>query len=262
MPARFFGSHLALRAILAMPALCVALTSSLLAADSAAQQPWPMRFAVVRTNDTACEPTCPEWISAEGAVGAKTPALLKATLKTLGGRKLPIILFSSGGNRDAAMELGRIIRRGGLDVAVGRTMFTGCRPDEKDCRANDGKGADFFGQALSRGHCAAECTLVLAGGVERIVPDQAIFHVRLTDPKMSKAAERKLLAYLKEMGVGPSLLDALKTPPDSNLDMAPLKASGLITGTRAVESITGSAICKTFPAPDNCRVFTTMDLEN
>ena len=33
----------------------------------------------------------PEWISAEGAIGVRTPALLKAALTTLGGRKLPIV---------------------------------------------------------------------------------------------------------------------------------------------------------------------------
>ncbi|MEQ1955075.1 hypothetical protein [Mesorhizobium sp. CN2-181] len=221
-----------------------------------------MQFVVVRANDTSCEPTCPEWISAEGAIGAKTPALLKATLKTLGGRKLPIVLFSSGGDREAAMELGRLIRRAGLEVAVGRTWFVGCRPEEKDCKANDGKGSDFLGRAISRGHCAAECVLMLAGGVERLVPDQAILHVRLKNQKMSKAAERRLTAYLKEMGVGPSLVDALKAEPETNLDVAALRAAGLVTSTRSVESITESSICKTFPAPDNCRVFTTQDLED
>jgi hypothetical protein len=245
-----------------MPLLCLAFTSGVLAAETGAPQPRLMQFAVVRTNEPACEPTCPEWISAEGAIGAKTPALLKAVLKSLGGRKLPIVLFSSGGNRDAAIELGRIIRRAKLDVVVGRTRFIGCHPQDKDCKAYQRRGADFLGRAISRGHCVAECALVLAGGVERLVPDQAIFHVRLTDRKISKAGERKLLAYLKEMGIGPSLVDALKTSPDRNLEMAPLRASGLITGTEAVETITDVGVCKTFPAPDNCRVFTTLDLED
>ena len=245
-----------------MPALCLALTSDVLAAEPTAPQPRLMQFVVVRTNDTACEPTCPEWISAEGAIGARTPALLKAALKTLGGRKLPIVVFSSGGDREAAMAMGRMIRSGGLDVAVGRTWFVGCRPEEKHCKANDRKGADFLGRAVSRGHCAAECVMMLAGGVERLVPDQAILHVRLKNQKMSKAAERRLTAYLKDMGIGPSLLEALKAKPGSNLDVAPLRAAGLVTGTRTVESITGSGICKAFPAPDNCRVFTVLDLED
>ena len=248
--------------MLATALLCVVLTSAVLAAEPAAPQPKQMQFVVVRTNDTACEPTCPEWISAEGAIGAKTPALLKATLKTLGGRKLPIVVFSSGGDREAAMTLGRLIRRGGLDVAVGRTWFVGCRPEEKDCKVNDGKGSHFLGRALSGGYCASECTLMLAGGVRRFVPDRAILRVQFKDPKMNKAAERKLTAYLKEMGISPSLLEALKAEPGGNLDTAPLRVARLITGTEAVENITYSGICKVFPAPDNCRVFTTLDLED
>lgn len=175
---------------------------------------------------------------------------------------MPIVVFSSGGDREAAMTLGRLIRRAGLDVAVGRTWFVGCRPEEKDCKVNDGKGSDFLGGALSGGYCASECVLMLAGGVRRLVPDQAILRVRLKDPKMNKAAERRLTAYLKEMGIGPALLEALKAGPESNPDVAALRASGLITGATSVESITGSGICKAFPAPDNCRVFTVLDLED
>ncbi|MFI0845518.1 hypothetical protein [Mesorhizobium sp. IMUNJ 23232] len=175
---------------------------------------------------------------------------------------MPIVVFSSGGDREAAMALGRLIRRAGLDVAVGRTWFVGCRPDEKDCKVNDGKGSDFLGRALSGGYCASECALLLAGGVKRLVPDRAILRVILKNPKMNKAAERKLTAYLKEMDVDPALLESLKAGPGSNLDVTPLRAAGLVTGTRTVESITESSICKAFPAPDNCRVFTTLDLEN
>ncbi|MDQ6437643.1 hypothetical protein RB623_26630 [Mesorhizobium sp. LHD-90] len=226
-------------------------------------QPKQMQFVVVRANDSACEPTCPEWISAEGAIGVKTPALLKAALRTLRGRKLPIVLFSAGGDVGAAMEMGRRIRRAGLPVVVGRTWFVGCRPDEKDCKANDGKGADFFGRALSSGgYCASECTLLLAGGVKRLVPDMAILRVRLRDPKMGKAVERRLAAYLKEMGVDRVVLDRMKSARGDNLDTGPLQAAGLVTGTGTAESVTESSICRTFPAPDNCRVFTVLDLED
>ena len=62
----------------------------------------PMRFVVVRSDAPGCEPTCPEWISAEGAITAKSPALLKAALKTLGRRNLPIVVNSPGGDVDAA----------------------------------------------------------------------------------------------------------------------------------------------------------------
>ena len=75
----------------------------------------PMAFAVVRSAEPGCEPTCPEWISAEGAIVAATPARLKSLLKTLGGRKLPIVIWSPGGDVDAALALGRMIRQRKLD---------------------------------------------------------------------------------------------------------------------------------------------------
>ena len=244
-----------------MLALCCVLAPGAEAAGT--PQPKQMQFVVVRANDSACEPTCPEWISAEGAIGAKTPALFKTMLKTLGGRKLPIVLFSVGGDADAAMAMGRQIRRAGLPVVVGRTWFVGCRPEEEDCSVNEKKGADFLGRAISYGgYCASECTLMLAGGTKRHAPDVAILRVRLKDPKMSRSAEQRVVAYLKEMGVDRGLLDLMKSSPAHNFDTAPLRAAGLISDNGTAESITDASICKAFPAPDNCRVFTVLDLEN
>ncbi|MES0208095.1 hypothetical protein NKJ93_03215 [Mesorhizobium sp. M0028] len=201
----------------------------------------PMRFVVVRSNATGCESNCPEWISAEGAIEAGTPAQLKRILKTLGRRKLPIIVNSPGGNVDAALQLGRIIRKNKLDIAVGTTKFSDCWPGMKDCRANDGKGAAYFGIASDGGAmCNSACPLMFAGGVGRVVGGWAYLGVhqitttyfrttrhyrttyrvvrgkkyRITTEtitqdnagyktyEMSKALERKLSAYLRDMGVG------------------------------------------------------------
>ncbi|RUW99710.1 hypothetical protein EOA27_35240, partial [Mesorhizobium sp. M2A.F.Ca.ET.037.01.1.1] len=87
-----------------------------------------MRFVVVRSSATGCEPNCPEWISAEGTIEAGTPALFRRLLKTLDGRQLPIVVNSPGGNVDAALQLGRMIRKNKLDIAVGITEFSGCSP--------------------------------------------------------------------------------------------------------------------------------------
>ncbi|TIX56070.1 MAG: hypothetical protein E5V33_23280, partial [Mesorhizobium sp.] len=120
-----------------------------------------MRFVVVRSNAVGCEPNCPEWISAEGTIEAGTPALLKRMLKRLGGRKLPIVVDSPGGNVDAALTLGRLIRRSGLDIAVGKTWFDGCMPDDKDCTANKGRDAGYFGEPYASGAiCNSACPLM------------------------------------------------------------------------------------------------------
>ncbi|TIU85827.1 MAG: hypothetical protein E5W03_09965, partial [Mesorhizobium sp.] len=81
-----------------------------------------MQFAFVRSNAPGCEPTCPEWISAEGAIQADTPALFRRVLKILNGRKLPIVVNSPGGDVNAALTLGRLIRKNKLDIAVGKTQ--------------------------------------------------------------------------------------------------------------------------------------------
>ena len=70
-----------------------------------------MVFVVVRGGEPGCEPTCPEWISAEGGIVADTPARLTKLLKTVGGRRLPIVVSSPGGDVDAALALGRMIRQ-------------------------------------------------------------------------------------------------------------------------------------------------------
>ncbi|MCF6101317.1 hypothetical protein [Mesorhizobium muleiense] len=255
----------------------------------------PMRFAVVRSSAPGCEPSCPEWISAEGAIEAGTPAQLKRILKKLGRRKLPIIVNSPGGNVDAALQLGRIIRKNKLDIAVGITRFSDCWPGMKDCRANDGKGAAYFGIASDGGAmCNSACPLMLAGGVGRVVGGSAHLGVhqittthfrtkrqyrttyRVVRGKkykvttetvtqddigyktyeMSKALERRLSAYLREMGVGRGVLDTMKATPASDIrqialdDMLTMK---LVTSRASLDILTQAGICRRSPAPPNCR---------
>ncbi|RUU27054.1 MULTISPECIES: hypothetical protein [unclassified Mesorhizobium] len=214
-----------------------------------------MQFVVVRSNAAGCDPNCPEWISAEGALAAGTPAKLKRILKTLGRRKLPIIVNSPGGDIDAALRLGRIIRKNKLNIAVGITKFSDCWPGMDDCQANDGKGAAYFGIASDGGAmCNSACPLMFAGGVERVVGGWAYLgvhqitttyfpstrHFRTTYQtirgkryrvttetvtqgesyktyKMSKAFSRKISAYLREMGVGQGVLGIMKATPASDI---------------------------------------------
>ncbi|MER9213494.1 hypothetical protein NKI54_15625 [Mesorhizobium sp. M0663] len=255
-----------------------------------------MRFVVVRSTAPGCEPNCPEWISAEGTIEAGTPALLKRTLKTLGGRKLPIVVNSPGGNVDAALQLGRMIRKNKLDIAVGATMFYGCEPQMKNCRANDGKGAAYFGFSYASGAiCNSACPLMFAGGTRRVVGEWAFLGVhqitttyirtkllyrttyRMVKGKkkilstrivsrrdagsyktyeMNKPLERRLSAYLKEMGIDKGVLDIMKATPASDIrqikpgDMLAMK---LVTSLESVDILTEAAICRRSPAPANCK---------
>ena len=256
----------------------------------------PMRFVVVRSNAPGCEPTCPEWISAEGTIEAGTPALLKRALKKLGDRKLPVIVDSPGGNVDAALALGRLIRKNKLDIAVGKTRFEGCLPDEKDCTDNDGRGARYFGTAYADGSiCNSACPLMFSGGVRRVVGQWAflgvhqitttyvktkllyrttyrvvkgkkkVINTRVVSRKnagsyktyeMSKAVEKRLAAYLKEMGVGQDVLTTMKNTPASGIhQLVPenMLRMNLVTSLDSVDLFTAGTICRANPLPANCR---------
>ncbi|WP_287123406.1 hypothetical protein [Mesorhizobium sp.] len=255
-----------------------------------------MRFVVVRSSAPGCEPTCPEWISAEGSIEAGTPALFKRTLKALRGRKLPVVVDSPGGNVEAALALGWLLRKNKLDIAIGKTRFTGCQPDAKDCKENDGKGARYFGNAYAGGAiCNSACPLMFAGGIKRVVGQWAFLGVhqitttyirtklqyrttyrvvrgkkKILSKKivarknagsyktyeMSKSVEKRLAAYLNEMGVGQAVLETMKNTPASTIqqltpyDMLQAK---LVTSLDAVDLLTAPTLCNTDRVAANCR---------
>ncbi|MBZ9676964.1 hypothetical protein [Mesorhizobium sp. ES1-1] len=255
-----------------------------------------MRFVIVRSNASGCEPNCPEWISAEGAIEAGTPAKLKRLLKGLRPRRLPIIVNSPGGNVDAALQLGRIIRKAKLDIAVGKTSFSRCQPGAVGCPADAGKGVTQLGVASDGGAmCNSACPLMFAGGTQRLVGRWAYLGVhQITSTfqrqqvyyrttyrmvhgrkkiisskvisrtnlgtyqtyEMSKALEKKLSGYLKEMGVGRGVVDLMKVTPAGDIRQISLEemtTTNLVTSKGAVDLLVWGGICRRSPAPANCR---------
>ncbi|WP_152980055.1 hypothetical protein [Mesorhizobium sp. 1M-11] len=212
-----------------------------------------MRFAIVRSSESGCEPVCPEWISAEGVIRAETPGLLEKTLNSVKDKRLLVVLTSSGGDAEAAMAIGRIIRNHGLSVALGKTKFSGCEPSQGDC-SGDGEG--FSGRAGSyEGYCAAECALVVIGGAQRFAASGAIVTLRRKGTEASKDLEQRLAQYLAEMGVDNKLLVAMQAPPGAGFDPptpAEMEALKLITNTADVEYLTAAALCKDPPASEGC----------
>lgn len=136
-----------------------------------------MKIVLVQGGASGCEPKCPEWISAEGQITKETPAVFSALLKTLGKRRPPILIHSTGGNIDAATRIGALIRKHGFDVAVGRTQFLGCNPTES-CAETDSKKGFRGSVTTSRvSYCASACVLVLAAGKQRILLPRAVVGV-------------------------------------------------------------------------------------
>lgn len=129
----------------------------------------PMQFAIVRSNVSGCEPNCPQWISAEGVVTPKTPGELRKILKQAGKARLPVLITSSGGDIDAAIAMGEIIRARKLDVGVGWTLFDGCWPNETICLIHGQQQGLFRGTPVTfRAYCVSACAFILAGGQKRL----------------------------------------------------------------------------------------------
>nr|WP_319944173.1 hypothetical protein [Mesorhizobium sp. AR10] len=207
---------------------------------------------------------------------------------------------SPGGNVEAALTLGRLIRKNKLDIAVGKTRFVGCQPDAKNCKENDGKGARYLGDAYASGAiCNSACPLMFAGGIRRLVGEWAylgvhqitttyirtklqyrttyrvvkgkkkILNTKVISRKnagsyktyeMSKAVEKKLAAYLREMGVGEGVLETMKNTPASGIQqLQPENMLGmnLVTSLDSLDLLTARAICSANPLPANCRELTT-----
>ncbi len=61
---------------------------------------------------------------------------------------MPVVVNSPGGNVDAAVTLGQMIRKSKLDVAVGTTVFSGCEPEMKNCRDISGHRRRLFRHGL------------------------------------------------------------------------------------------------------------------
>lgn len=217
----------------------------------------PMVFSIVRSGAGYCEPNCPEWIYGEGQIVAATPRAFKKAVKQAGERKLPLLIVSPGGNVMAAMEMGRMVRKLGLDVEVSATRFLDCTPRRQDC-VPDGPGkGEYRGIAFSAGaFCWSACPLILAAGANRYSSEWAHTGVhqittvyarervyfkenyRIVNGKkkvlsrkvvkrkkagtesttrLPKSTRKALLGYFKEMGVGKNLLDAMLSTPPDRI---------------------------------------------
>ena len=217
----------------------------------------PMVFSIVRAAAGFCEPNCPEWIYGEGQIVGATPRAFRKILKQAGDRKLPLLIVSPGGNVTAALEIGRMIRKRGMNVEVSATRFIDCAPRDEGCRPDGAAKGEYRGTAYSAGaFCWSACPLVLAAGQRRIssrwshtgvhqittiyAKERVYFKekFRIVDgkkkvisrkvvsrkkagtqssTKLPKKTRRALVAYFKEMGVEKAMLDAMLSTPPDRI---------------------------------------------
>jgi len=161
-----------------------------------------MTFTLVTGEADACGPGCSRWIAAEGVIVADTPIAFFEFAKRLEGARPPLLIQSEGGVVEAAMALGRQVRRAGLATMVARTDRSGALP-----------------QPALDGTCHGACLYLLIGGTERsLAPgaDLSISPISFDGPAgepFPEAMRQRLIAgvlvriraYLGEMGVDPGL---------------------------------------------------------
>lgn len=287
------GCHL-LRCVWAVAALSLGLATAEGRAGSPAVQGVgqgdmrPMVFSVVRSSRPGCEPTCPEWIYGEGEINADTPLKLNKVLKSLGARKLPVVLNSPGGDVEAALAMGRAIRAAKLDAAVGGTVFMGCDPRDPKCVPDKSKGGGYRGTPYTMGAmCNSACPLMLAGGVRRLsgawahlgvhqittrfVKTQVQYRTTYriengrkkilgkkivgrknvgsyTTVEMGPLTEKKLRRYLEEMGVEATVVDAMISTPASEIRRLGTDEAS------AMKLITSKDPVEFVTSPDICKV--------
>jgi hypothetical protein len=244
----------------------------------------PMQVYLVRRAEPGCEPQCPEWIAAQGKIEQSAVARFRKVLGRLGGRKLPVLIDSSGGKVHEALAIGRLLRRRSLDVAVTGTVFTPCAPADAACRKAKAGGV-LTGLPRARlSKCASSCAFILAAGTRRLVGAEAFvgvhrirsFYVytrvlrtyRMTSSRKRLVSERKLAQrvvetrtpqrtydqigrYLTEMGIREPILPLiLVTPSDSLhwLTREELRRSRLATDLIDGEQLLAGALLST-PQP-------------
>jgi hypothetical protein len=204
----------------------------------------PMRIVRVMSSDPACQPNCPEWISAEGRIMPGTGAAFARAIADLRGRRLPVLVSSGGGSLAEAAAMGQLIRQKRLVVAVTRTLIEKCPARARACPEPEG-------QAITGGaKCASACPFILAGGVERLVGPAAMVGVhqitavtkeaagaaaRLTRVKkvyQPANADQAAENYLAAMGVGRPVMALLRATPAGRmrwLSLAEIRSSRLAT---------------------------------
>lgn len=189
-----------------------------------------------------CQEECTQWISAEGDIAPDTPARLKAILKTLGDRKLPIVLQSNGGDMDAAFAMGRMIRAAGLETSVGRTRLPNCPTLNPRCKASMAKSGPTGGEVSAGGaYCLSTCTLVLMSGTPRIIGYSDIGFARPT-----AAEATKFFAYVDEMGVNTESFKTmmLATPIErKDIPRAQALELGIVNGIIPYGDEPGDRLC-------------------
>lgn len=132
-----------------------------------------MDVRLMRGSSYHCKPHCPAWIAAQGQIDQSTPKEFSKIIAKLHGHKVPVLINSGGGHVDAALQIGRILRKNGLDVVVAATQLRPCEASDPACRKENARGYTHGIAGDGRSVCASACVFLLAGGKRRFIGPEA-----------------------------------------------------------------------------------------
>lgn len=169
----------------------------------------PLAFQVNDDRMTLAVAKAPQ-VYLYGAIDAEAARRFDALVRS---RKIPpgsdVYLNSPGGDMEAGLALGRLIRAGGMVTHVGSPRRPG-RP----------------AQAPKAALCVNACTYAFVGGLYRWAPTGAdrfgVQPLNMTDLR-APVAERNgpttgdMVAYLKDMGINPQIFAATATTPHNDV---------------------------------------------
>lgn len=187
----------------------------------------PLLFYLARGTPDACGEGCSEWIAAEGQFDLGSFERLRAFLKRVPGRKLPIYFYSPGGLTDNALAIGRLLRQREMTAGVAKTIPDICEGKSADaCRALKRSGQTLAARwrSIDAG-CNSSCVYALIGAKTRDVPPGVSVGIHSSKvpyigERARAAAKARLAAfnlelrrYIREMGVDDGLFAAILKVP-------------------------------------------------
>ena len=170
----------------------------------------PMQFAILRTGDASCEPSCPEWLALQGHLMPDSVVKFKRVLRGLKGRKLPILLNSGGGHVNVGIEMGQLFRSQGLEVTIGKAELQIVCPPQGKCAPPKLEGTVKGSASLQTGVCASACTFALAGGLQRFVSTGAAIGVHQVTVTQTRRNVRRIY-QVERRRIGGRMVEVKRT---------------------------------------------------
>ena len=232
----------------------------------------PMWFAVVRSNAPGCEPVCPQWISAEGFVTPETISKFEEFVTSLKGKKLPMVMSSSGGSLDETIALARVVRKYQLNIGIGSTVFASCAPENRQCSPKD-YWSPYLGVTKTEGidtYCVGTCLVLLASGKSRLAGranvglahpintatvdsvSSSVPTENLADPDVKQKFKQYLLEQDVDFAAVEAELSSSLISLPQFLRMDTMIKSRLLNSAEQVDLFSSPSVCKKMPMPENC----------